>query len=106
MTNGKPLRVRRILCMIKDHYQINTHDEDYKHITDLNNVILRGDDVLGFITKWDDVLMSFYHLNLHTDEQTLLFIESQLVNSSSFRIKYTLSQKTKRRCSWISQNNI
>ena len=59
MTNGKPLRGRQILCMIIDHYQINTHDKDYKNITDLSNGTLREDDVPGFITKWDDVLMRF-----------------------------------------------
>ena len=50
LTNGKPLRGRQILCMIIDHYQINTNDKDFKNITDLNNVTLRGDDILGFIT--------------------------------------------------------
>ena len=69
MTNGKPLRGRHILCMIIDHYQINTNDKDYKHITDLNNVTLRGDDILGFITKWDDVLLRFDQTKLPTEDQ-------------------------------------
>ena len=55
IANGKPLRGRQILCMIIDHYQINTNDKDYTNITDLNHVTLRGDDILGLITKWDDV---------------------------------------------------
>ena len=67
LTDGKPLRGRQIFCMIIDHYQIN--DKDYKNITDLNNVSLRGDDVLGFITKWDDVLMRFDQTKLPIDEQ-------------------------------------
>ena len=75
LTYGKPLRGRQILCMIIDHYQINGSDKDYKNISDLNNVILRGDDVFGFITKWDDILMSFDHTNLHTNEQQLMLLE-------------------------------
>ena len=75
--------------MIIDHYQINANDKDYKHITDLINVILRGDDVLGFITKWDDVLMRFDQIKLLTDEQKLLLLERQIVNSTSFKINYT-----------------
>ena len=67
LTTGKPLRGRQIFCMIIDHYQINASDKNSKQITDLNNVILRGDDVFGFITKWDDVIMRFDHLKLHTD---------------------------------------
>ena len=66
LTNGKPLRGRQILCMIIDHYRINTNDVDYKNITELNNVALRGDDILGFITKWDDVLLRFDQIKLPT----------------------------------------
>ena len=95
MRSGKPLRGRQILCMIIDHYQINTDDKDYKNITNLNNVILRGDNVLGFITKWDDVLMRFDQTKLPTDEQQLLLLERQIVNSNSFRINYTLFQHEK-----------
>ena len=61
--------------MIIDHYQINGSDKDYKNISDLSNVILRGDDVFGFITTWDDILMSFDHTNLHTNEQQLMLLE-------------------------------
>ena len=93
MTTGKRLRGRQILCMIIDHYQINTNDKNYNNITDLNNVTLRGDDVLGFITKWDDVIMRFDQTKLLTDEQQLLLLERQIVNSNSFRINYTLFQK-------------
>ena len=95
LTNGKQLRGRQILCMIIDHYQINANDKDYKNITDLNNVSLRGDDVLGFITKWDDVLMRFDQTKLPTDEQLLLLLERQIVNSASFHINYALFQKEK-----------
>ena len=95
LTDGKPLRGRQILCMIIDHYQINANDKDYKNITDLNNVSLRGDDVLGFITKWDDVLMRFDQTKLPTDEQLLLLLERQIVNSASFKINYTLFQNEK-----------
>ena len=63
--------------MIIDHYQISTHYKDYKHITDLNNVTLRGDDVLGFMTKWDDVLMRFDQTQLLIDEQKFAFVKSQ-----------------------------
>ena len=95
LTNGKPLHGRQIRCMIVDHYHINANDKDYKHITDLNNVSLRGDDVLDFITKWDDVLMRFDQTKLPTDEQTLLLLERQIVNSTSFKINYTLFQNEK-----------
>ena len=74
--------------MIIDHYQINKHDKDYKVIKDLNNVTLRGDDVLGFITKWDDVLMRSDQTKLPSDEQQLLLLERQIVNSMSFTINY------------------
>ena len=92
LINGKPICGRQILCMIVDHYQINANDKDYKNITDLNNVTPRGDDVLGFITKWDDVLMRFDHTKLPTDEQQCLLLERQIVNSTSFKINYTLFQ--------------
>ena len=95
MTNGKPLRGRQILCMIIDHYQINTNDKDYKNITDLNNVTLRGDDILDFITKWDDVLLRFDQTKLPTEDQLLLLLERQIANSSSFKIQYTLFQNEK-----------
>ena len=95
LTNGKPLRGRQILCMIIDHYQINTNDKDYKNITDLNNVTLRGDDILGFITKWDDVLLRFDQTKLPTEDQLLLLLERQIVNSASFKIQYTLFQNEK-----------
>ena len=81
--------------MIIDHYQINTNDKDYKNITDLNNVTLRGDDILGFITKWDDVLLRFDQIKLPTQDQLLLLLERQIVNSSSFKIQYTLFQNEK-----------
>ena len=90
LSTGKPLRGHQVLCMIIDRYQINQHDIDYKNITDVNNVTLRGDDVLGFITKLDDVLMRFEQTKLPSDEQRLLLIEQQIVKSSSFRIKYVL----------------
>ena len=64
-----------------------------KNITDLNNVSLRGDDVLGFITKWDDVLMRFNKTKLPTDEQLLLLLEKQIVNSALVNINFTLFQK-------------
>ena len=79
--------------MIIDHYQINTHDKDYKNIMDFNNVTLRGDDVLGFIIKWDDVFMRFDQTKLPSDEQTFLFLERQIVNYTSFKINYELFQK-------------
>ena len=81
--------------MIIDHYQINTNDKDFKNITDLNNVTLRGEDVLGFITKWDDVLLRFDQTKLPTEDQLLLFLEKQIVNSVSFKIQYTLFQNEK-----------
>ena len=95
LTDGKPLRGRQILCMIIDHYQINANDKDYKNITDLNNVSLSGIDVLGSITKWDDVLMRFDKTKLTTDEQLLLLLERQSINSASFKINYTLFQNEK-----------
>ena len=95
LTNGKPLRGRQILCMIIDHYQINTNDKDFKNITDLNNVTLRGDDILGLITKWDDVLLRFDQTKLPTEDQLLLLLERQIVNSASFKIQYTLFQNEK-----------
>ena len=81
--------------MIIDHYQINTNDKDYKNITDLNNVTLRGGDILGFITKWDDVLLRFDQSKLPPEDQLLLVLERQIVNSSSFKIQYTLFQNEK-----------
>ena len=81
--------------MIIDHYQINTNDKDFKNITDLNNVTLRGDDVLGFITKCDDVLLHFDQTKLPTEDQLLLLLERQIVNSAAFKIQYTLFQNEK-----------
>ena len=75
LTTGKPLRGREILCMIIDHYQINALDKGYKNITGLNNITLRWDDVLGFITKWDDVLTRFDQTKLPSDEQQLFLLE-------------------------------
>ena len=95
LTDGKPLRGRQILCMIIDHYQINANDKDFKNITDLNNVILGGEDVLGFITKWDDVLLRFDQTKLPTEDQLLLLLERQIVNSASFKIQFTLFQNEK-----------
>ena len=95
MTTGKPLRGRQILCMIIDHYQINKDDKDYKNITDVNNVKLRGDNVLGFPTKFDDVLMRFDQTKLTSDDQTLLLLERQIVKSTSFKINYALFQEEK-----------
>ena len=81
--------------MIIVHYQINKHDKDYKNIADLNNATLRGDDVLCFMTKWDDVLMRFDQTKLPSDEQTLFLLERQIENYASFKIKYALFQKEK-----------
>ena len=82
MTTGKPLRGRQIL------------HKDYKNIIDFNNVTLRGDDVLGFIIKWD-VLMRVVQAKLPSDEQNLVFLERQIVNSTSFNIKYALLHQEK-----------
>ena len=89
----------------KSHYQINTHDKDYNNITDHNTVTLRGDDVLGFITKRDDVLMRFDQTKLRSDEKQLLLLERQIVNYTSFNINYALCQNNKG-CSWFGQNNL
>ena len=52
-------------------------------------------DVLGFITKWDDVLLRFDQTKLPTEDQLLVLLERQLVNSASFKIHYTLFQNEK-----------
>ena len=106
IANGKPLRGRQILCMIIDHYRINTNDVDYKNITDLNNITLRGEDILCFITKWDDVLLRFDQIKLPTQDQLLLLLERQIVNSSSFKIQYTLFQNEKQAKLWITQDDL
>ena len=72
--------------------------ERYFHhnfLTDLNNDTLRGNDILGFITKWDDVLLRFDQIKLPTEDQLLLLLERQIVNSASFKIQYTLFQNEK-----------
>ena len=95
LIDGNPIRGRQILCMIIDHYQINASDKNSKQITDLNNVILRGDDVLGFITKCEYVFMRFDQTKLQTDEQTRLLLDRQIVNLTLFKINYILFQNDK-----------
>ena len=79
--------------MIIDHYQIKTHDKDYKNITDLNNVTLSRDDVLGFLTNCDDVFVRFDQTKLPSDEQKRFLLALQIVNYTSFKINYVLCQK-------------
>ena len=47
------------------------------------------------ITKLDDVLMRFDQTKLPSDEQRLVILERQIVNSTSFNINYGLFQKEK-----------
>ena len=44
--------------MICEHFRIAGTNETLQEISDLMNITLRGDDVQGFGTKWDEVLLS------------------------------------------------
>ena len=88
-TTGLPLRGGQILCVITEWFRVNSHAKDYKHIVDLNNVSLRGDDVLGFITKWDDILLHFDPAHAPPQDQQLVLLQRKIAKSKSLTIYYT-----------------
>ena len=50
------LRDRQIFYGIYDHFWVRGTHESILDFTDLMSVSLRGDDVQGFHTRWDEVL--------------------------------------------------
>ena len=52
------LRGRQIAFMIYDYFRITSKDESILDFCDLMGISLRGDNVEGFDTKWDQVFLS------------------------------------------------
>ena len=52
------LRGRQVAHMISEHVRVTGTNESILEFSDLMSVTLRGDDVQGFDSKWDDVLFS------------------------------------------------
>ena len=44
--------------MIYEHFRVTGTNESILDFSDLVSVTLRGDDVQGFDTKWDEALLS------------------------------------------------
>ena len=52
------LRCRQIAYMIYEHLGVTGTHEAFLDFSDLSNLSLRGDDVRGFDTRWDEILLS------------------------------------------------
>ena len=54
-------RERQIEFMIYEHFRVTGTNECILDFSDFTSVTLRGDDVQGFDTKWDEVLLCMGH---------------------------------------------
>ena len=52
------LRARQIAFMINEYFLVTGTHEDILDYSDLYGITLHGDDVQGFDTSWDEVLLS------------------------------------------------
>ena len=51
-----------LFCVIYEYFQMTGTHETLLDFTDLTGGKLRGDDVLGFDTNWNEVLLSIYEM--------------------------------------------
>ena len=55
-------RGRQIAFMICEYFRVTSTHEAILDFSDLSSVIFRGDDVQGFDTRWDEVLLSTHEV--------------------------------------------
>ena len=52
------LRGRQIAYLIYDHFRVTGSHDSVENYTDLSTIDLRNDDIQGFDSKWDEILLS------------------------------------------------
>ena len=85
--HGKMLTGRQIAWKIYQHFKVTDLETSVMEFTDLCNLRLRGDNLRGFNTAWDDTLLGMKRI---PDEDYLESLyRAQIKESSQFRTIFT-----------------